>query len=75
MTSPSAIPAELQPFKMLNEREVAALAGVSVVTLRNWRSDPKRKHLSPLWHKQGVRVRYRTRDVLEWLSKGRVEVE
>lgn len=52
----------------LTAREVGALAGFSVKTLANWRSQkigPRYIKLSP---GRGGRIRYRRRDVEAWLS-------
>ena len=50
--------------KLLNDHEVAARVGVSVATVRRWRQ----LRTGPLYLKIGALVRYRPRDIQEWLD-------
>ena len=50
--------------RLLNDHEVAARVGVSVATVRRWRQ----LGTGPLYMKIGALVRYRPRDIQEWLD-------
>jgi len=55
-----------QPSKqLLNERELATTCGISVLTLRKWRSLRR----GPRFLKIGHLVRYRPEDVDEWINR------
>ncbi len=69
-----SLPADLQDRRMLREAEVSQLAGVSLQTLRNWRSDPLKRSRGPQYYKlPGGSVRYRLSEVLAWIDSSRVE--
>jgi len=51
--------------QLLNEREVAGTCGISVLTLRKWRSLRR----GPQFLKIGSLVRYRPRDVASWIDR------
>ncbi|HJX15844.1 MAG TPA: helix-turn-helix domain-containing protein [Candidatus Deferrimicrobiaceae bacterium] len=69
-----SLPPDLERLRMLREQDVSQLAGVSLQTLRNWRSDPIKRARGPRYYKINGSVRYRVSDVLSWLEAGRVEV-
>ena len=50
--------------RLLNDREVAAMVGVSVATVRRWRL----LHRGPRYLKIGVLIRYRPESVQQWLD-------
>lgn len=52
------------PIRLLNEREVAALLGVSTATIRRWRL----LSVGPKFLKLGAAVRYREEDLSRWLE-------
>jgi DNA-binding transcriptional regulator YiaG len=54
--------------KLLTPREVAAVLGVSIQTLRTWRCRTYRRDLKFV-KLAGQRVRYRLRDLQAWLGK------
>ncbi len=58
--------AELATVRFLNEKEVAELLGLSVLTLQQWRLRGR----GPRWHRLGGpqkgAVRYRLDEVLKW---------
>lgn len=64
---------ELAELRMLREVEVAQLAGIGLQTLRNWRSDPRKRDRGPRYYKLNGSVRYRLGDVLRWIEAGKVE--
>lgn len=56
--------AKLEPGDLVDEREAAALLGVAVRTLRNWRS---LRNKGPRYRKIGARlVRYHVADLAEF---------
>jgi predicted DNA-binding transcriptional regulator AlpA len=59
--------------RLLTAREVAAILGVSVSTLHGWRGKWYRRDLKYV-KLAGARVRYRLRDLVDWLNKLGVEV-
>lgn len=64
------LPAALEQYRCLEEREAAALIGVSVQTLRNWRS----LGFGPPYTKPNKRnVRYITQDLFAYMNLNRVE--
>ena len=67
--APYKLPMELEGLRHLNEYEVAALIGFAVPSLRNWRCLGK----GPPYVKMGRSVRYRLKDVLEWIESHRVK--
>ena len=50
--------------QLLNEHEVASTCGISVLTLRKWRSLRR----GPRFLKIGSLVRYRPQDVAAWID-------
>jgi predicted DNA-binding transcriptional regulator AlpA len=50
--------------RLLTDREVAAMVGVSVATVRRWRL----RHLGPQYLRIGVLIRYRPGSVRQWLD-------
>lgn len=75
MSGPALVlPPELEPFKMIRESIVSAIADVPVSTLQNWRCLPPGKDHGPAWHKlPGGRIRYKLADVLAWIDAGKVK--
>jgi hypothetical protein len=69
--SHSALPPELQQFSYLNEREVSALTGLAVQSLRNSRF----KKIGFPYVKFGKSVRYKLADVLAAMEGRRIETE
>jgi tmRNA-binding protein len=64
------LPAALEQYRCLEEREAAALVGVSVQTLRNWRS----LGIGPAYTKPNKRnVRYITQDIFAYMNRNRIE--
>jgi len=58
----------------LPDGDAARLIGVSAATLRNSRSrGTLLGHEAPQWVKLGRKVRYRRRDLLEWVERNAVE--
>ena len=59
--------------KFMTEKQVAAMIGLSVITLQSWRV----KGEGPVFYKLGDRpkgkVLYKERDILEWLESCRKE--
>ena len=53
------------PKQLLNERELATTCGISVLTLRKWRSLRR----GPRFLKIGSLVRYRPEDVSAWIDR------
>jgi len=53
------------PKQLLNERELATACGISVLTLRKWRSLRR----GPRFLKIGSLVRYRPEDVAAWIDR------
>jgi hypothetical protein len=53
--------------KLLTPREVAAVLGISLETLRSWRGKRYRRDLRFI-KLAGARVRYRLRDLRRWLD-------
>ncbi len=53
----------------MDENEVAVLIGFAVQSLRNWRFLGR----GPSYVKRGRSVRYRLKDVLEWMETNRVD--
>ncbi|MBA3008448.1 MAG: DNA-binding protein [Proteobacteria bacterium] len=54
--------------KILDEKQLGALLGVSVKTTQSWRQ----KGRGPVWYRCGSRlVRYRLEDALAFLNQGR----
>ena len=51
--------------RLLNEREVAAMLGVSIATVRRWRL----LRQGPKYLKLGTAVRYRPADIEEFLNQ------
>jgi predicted DNA-binding transcriptional regulator AlpA len=51
--------------QLLNERELATTCGISVLTLRKWRSLRR----GPRFLKIGSLVRYRPEDVNAWINR------
>ena len=71
-TSPNAsstVPQGVDGLRYLNEKEVAAILGFSVQSLRNWRFLGR----GPSYIKAGRAVRYQLRDILIWMESHRVE--
>ncbi len=66
--TPRKLSAELEELRYLNEYEVAALIGFAVQSLRNWRFLGR----GPSYLKTGRSVRYRLKDVLDWMEMHRV---
>lgn len=60
---------ELEGLRHMDEYEVATLIGFAVASLRNWRSMAR----GPNYVKMGRSVRYRLKDVLDWMDSHRVE--
>ncbi len=58
----------IQREKLLTPREVAAVLGVSINTLRSWRGKRWRKDL-PYVKLAGQHTRYRLRDLRAWLDR------
>lgn len=56
---------EQLPKQLLNERELATACGISVLTLRKWRSLRR----GPRFLKIGSLVRYRPEDVDAWINR------
>jgi excisionase family DNA binding protein len=56
------------PAALMGEREVAALLGVSLRTLRRWRID---LHYGPPAIRVGRFVKYRRGDVEQWIEEQR----
>jgi predicted DNA-binding transcriptional regulator AlpA len=56
---------ETQIETLLNERQLSRLIGVSIGTLRFWRSEAK----GPRFRKVGQLVRYAPSDVNDWLNR------
>jgi predicted DNA-binding transcriptional regulator AlpA len=52
------------PPRFIDERELAAMTGLKVKTLRRWRVFGK----GPRFHKLGGSVRYELRDIEAWLE-------
>jgi len=67
--APHKLPPELDGFRYMGEKEVAALIGFAVQSLRNWRFLGR----GPSYIKRGRSVRYRLKDVLDWMETHRVE--
>lgn len=57
-------PISLDPDFLMNENQAAELLGLSVRTLQNWRL----RGDGPVYVKIGKAVRYKRRDVSEWLK-------
>lgn len=55
---------EFDPLDLLTERQLAPLLGVTVRCLQNWRLDGS----GPKYAKLGKMVRYRVKDVLEFVE-------
>jgi excisionase family DNA binding protein len=55
---------ELGNENALNERQAARYLGVSAGTLRLWRSENR----SPRYFKAGKLIRFRVRDLNEWIE-------
>ncbi len=55
----------LDDIRMLNEKEAAALMGLSPVTLRIWRCQGR----GPTWYKMGKLALYRPADIADWQRK------
>ncbi len=63
----NSLPASM-PERLLNPRETAAVLGVTVYTLTDWRSRPGNR--VPLAYvKVGRLVRYRTQDVADFIER------
>ena len=58
-----------QESMVVDEREAAKFLGLSVQTLRNWRSFRK----GPAYLKLGRRVVYQLRDLTEYLNEHRID--
>jgi hypothetical protein len=58
-------------MKLMNEHELAAMLGVSVHTVRNWR----RGASGPPIRRVGGLIRYDSSEVEEWTRAGKVPVE
>lgn len=55
------------PGSLISDGELAAILGLSVITLRNWRCTGR----GPRWVKIGARaVRYRREDVAQFIAQG-----
>jgi predicted DNA-binding transcriptional regulator AlpA len=67
--APYKLSKELEGLRHLDEYEVAALPGFAVASLRNWRCQAR----GPSYVKMGRSVRYRLKDVLEWIESHRVK--
>ena len=52
--------------KLLKETQVAELLGVSVMTLRKWRSERR----GPAYIKLGRSVRYSPKEIIEYQDRG-----
>ena len=63
------LPTELEGLRHMDEYEVSTLIGFAVGSLRNWRCMAR----GPSYVKMGRSVRYRLRDVLDWMESHRVE--
>ena len=66
--------ASSEPFpRLLNDREVAAICGLSIAVVRRWRLRGR----GPRWLKltDGGSVRYRPEDVSAWLTSSGVETQ
>jgi len=68
-TASRKLSTELEGLRHLDEYEVATLIGFAVASLRNWRFQGR----GPSYVKMGRSVRYRLRDVLDWMESHRVE--
>lgn len=60
-----AITTPLKPGDLVNEREAAAILGVEVGTLRNWRSLGKGPHFRKIGERM---VRYRRADLAAFIG-------
>ena len=67
--APYKLSKELEGLRYMGEKEVAALIGFAVQSLRNWRFLDR----GPRYVKMGRSVRYRFKDVLDWMESHRVE--
>jgi predicted DNA-binding transcriptional regulator AlpA len=56
------------PDALLNEHQVAEFCGLSVRTLQSWRL----KGEGIRWVRCGRAVRYRRRDIIDWMEKNTV---
>jgi len=52
-------------MKLLTEKQLAEMVGVSVVTVQRWR----RAGIGPEWCRAGKRYRYDYEEVEKWLRK------
>ena len=59
---------ELNEIKAIDDVKASELIGVAVQTLRNWRFEGK----GPPYIKCGRAVRYRVKDLAEWMNKRRI---
>ncbi len=68
MTNLTPLPPEIGQLRAVGERDVVAILGVSLQTLRNWR------HLGrgPRYCKYGRAVRYLLADLLAWREQHRI---
>jgi hypothetical protein len=69
--SASHIPSDLQPHRYLNEKEVAAITGRAVQTLRN----DRHKGQGFAYTKFGRSIRYSLSDILGAMESHRIEPE
>ena len=67
-TTPSSLHPDIEQLRAVGEREVVAILGLSLQTLRNWR------HLGrgPRYCKYGRAVRYLLTDLLDWREQHRI---
>lgn len=65
-TAPDTQTPAIGPGDLLDEKETAALLGVAIRTLRNWRCTSN----GPRFHKVGARmVRYRRADLVAFIGE------
>lgn len=63
----NSLPASM-PERLLNPRETAAVLGVGVLTLTDWRSRPGNRVLLP-FVRVGRLIRYKPRDVADFIER------
>lgn len=56
-------------FRLLTEKELSGWIGLSVVTLRTWRSRPPENGDAIPYTKVGGKIRYREDLVIKWLER------
>ena len=62
-------PIPIDPDTLLTEHQTTRMLNVSSRTLQNWRL----RGGGPLYVKCGRAIRYRRRDLLDWIEKGTIE--